>query len=64
VGQIFNVDVNANDLWNAGPLRRWSNADGLLVKLYATGRRKRGLSPPQPSGGRASPSLIRKQAWS
>jgi len=64
VGQIFNVDVNANDLWNADPLPRWSNADGLLVKLYATGRRKRGLSPPQPGGGRASPSLIRKQAWS
>jgi hypothetical protein len=37
VGQIFDVDVNANDLWNAGPLPRWSNGDGLLVKLYATG---------------------------
>lgn len=37
VGQIFNVDVNPNDLWNAGALPRWSNADGLIVKLYATG---------------------------
>ena len=36
-GQIFTVDVNPNDLWNAGALPRWSNADGLTVKLYATG---------------------------
>jgi hypothetical protein len=42
VGQIFNVDVDANDLWNADPLPRWSNADGLLVKLYATGPTKAG----------------------
>nr|WP_312014515.1 PEPxxWA-CTERM sorting domain-containing protein [Bradyrhizobium sp. AUGA SZCCT0283] len=37
VGQIFTVDVNPNDLWNAGALPRWSNADGLKVKLFATG---------------------------
>jgi len=37
VGQIFTVDVNPNDLWNAGALPRWSNADGLTGVLLATG---------------------------
>ena len=37
VGQIFTVDVDPLDLWNAGALPRWSNADGLIVKLLATG---------------------------
>jgi hypothetical protein len=37
VGQIVTVDVDPNDLWNAGPLPRWSNAVGLKVKLVATG---------------------------
>ncbi len=36
-GQTFTVDVDPNDLWNAGALPRWSNADGLIVKLLATG---------------------------
>lgn len=36
-GQPFSVSVNPNDLWNAGPLPRWSNADGLIANLYATG---------------------------
>jgi hypothetical protein len=36
-GQSFTVDVDPNDLWNAGALPRWSNADGLIVKLLATG---------------------------
>ena len=36
-GQDFTVDVDPNDLWNAGALPRWSNADGLITKLYATG---------------------------
>lgn len=36
-GQSFTVSVDANDLWNAGDLPRWSNADGLTGNLYATG---------------------------
>lgn len=36
-GQAFTVAVNPNDLWNAGPLPRWSNADGLTGDRYATG---------------------------
>lgn len=36
-GQAFSVSVDPNDLWNAGPLPRWSNADGLVGDLYATG---------------------------
>lgn len=37
VGDLFTVSVNPLDLWNAGPLPRWSNADGLAGPLYATG---------------------------
>lgn len=33
-GQQFSVSVNPNDLWNAGALPRWSNADGLSTNLY------------------------------
>jgi hypothetical protein len=29
LGQDFTVTVDPNDLWNAGALPRWSNADGL-----------------------------------
>ena len=36
-GQPFTVTVDPSDLWNAGPLPRWSNADGLVNNLYATG---------------------------
>ena len=36
-GQNFTVTVALSDLWNAGELPRWSNADGLIVDLYATG---------------------------
>ena len=36
-GQTFSVSVDVNDLWNAGPLPRWSNADGLKGDLFATG---------------------------
>lgn len=36
-GQTFTVTVNPNDLWSAGALPRWSNADGLTGPLYATG---------------------------
>lgn len=36
-GQSFSVSVDPADLWNAGPLPRWSNADGLTDYLFATG---------------------------
>jgi hypothetical protein len=36
-GQAFTVSVDPNDLWNAGELPRWSNADGLVGNLYASG---------------------------
>jgi hypothetical protein len=36
-GQAFTITVDSGDLWNAGLLPRWSNADGLIVDLYATG---------------------------
>lgn len=35
-GQQFSVSVAADDLWNAGALPRWSNADGLIGNLYAS----------------------------
>ena len=31
------MTVDPTDLWNAGALPRWSNADGLTGNLYATG---------------------------
>lgn len=36
-GEKFTVSVDPNDLWSAGALPRYSNADGLVGKLYATG---------------------------
>lgn len=36
-GQTFSVSVDANDLWSAGAIPRWSNANGLVGNLYATG---------------------------
>ena len=36
-GDLFSVEVDPGDLWNAGPLPRWSNADGLTGNLLATG---------------------------
>lgn len=36
-GDAFTVTVSPTDLWNAGALPRWSNADGLTPYLYATG---------------------------
>lgn len=35
-GQQFSVSVAPDDLWNAGALPRWSNADGLIGDLYAS----------------------------
>lgn len=36
-GQAFTVTVDPNDLWSAGSLPRWSNANGLVGDLIATG---------------------------
>ena len=36
-GEIFQVLVDPNDLWSAGALPRWSNADGLTGNRIATG---------------------------
>lgn len=33
-GQQFSVSVDADDLWNAGPLPRWSNANGLTTGVF------------------------------
>lgn len=44
LGQAFSVTVDPGDLWNAGALPRWSNADGLIVDLYATGSDDSGYS--------------------
>lgn len=35
VGDLFSVGVDSDDLWNAGSLPRWSNADGLIVNRFA-----------------------------
>ena len=37
LGDVFSVTVGADDLWSAGALPRWSNADGLTHDLFATG---------------------------
>ncbi len=37
LGQSFSVSVDPDDLWSAGALPRWSNADGLTHDLFATG---------------------------
>jgi len=37
LGDVFSVEVDPGDLWNAGNLPRWANADGLTHDLYATG---------------------------
>ena len=36
-GDNLTVTVNPNDLWNAGALPRWSNANGLTGDRFATG---------------------------
>ncbi len=36
-GQAFTVSVDPLDLWNAGALPRWSDANGLIEDLLATG---------------------------
>lgn len=37
LGQAFSVTADTNDLWSAGALPRWSNANGLTGNLFATG---------------------------
>jgi len=37
IGDTISGFVDADDLWSAGPLPRWSNADGLITDLFATG---------------------------
>jgi len=36
-GQSFSVSVAPGQIWNAGALPRWSDANGLTQDLYATG---------------------------
>ena len=47
-GDTFEVSADVNDLWSAGALPRWSNADGLVADLFATGSDESG----QPEGTR------------
>lgn len=42
-GDFFTVTVSTTDLWNAGDLPRWSNADGLVGDLFATGSDESGM---------------------
>jgi hypothetical protein len=37
LGQAFTVSAELDDLWSAGDLPRWSNADGLTGDRFATG---------------------------
>lgn len=36
-GEEFTLSADLDDLWNAGALPRWSNADGLTGDRFATG---------------------------
>jgi hypothetical protein len=36
-GDVISGFADPDDLWNAGPSLRWSNADGLVTDLFATG---------------------------
>lgn len=36
-GDLLTISANGDDLWSAGPLPRWSNANGLTGVLLATG---------------------------
>ena len=45
-GDAFTVTSGVNDLWSAGALPRWSNADGLIGNLLANGSDESG----QPAG--------------
>jgi hypothetical protein len=43
-GQTFTITADSDDLWSAGPLPRWSNADGLVGNLLATGTDESGAA--------------------
>jgi hypothetical protein len=45
-GDLLTVDADPDDLWSAGALPRWSNADGLTGNRFATGTDESG----QPAG--------------
>jgi hypothetical protein len=45
-GDVFSISVAPTDLWSAGGLPRWSNANGLTGNLFATGSDESG----QPAG--------------
>jgi hypothetical protein len=45
-GELFTVTADPDDLWSAGALPRWSNADGLVADRVATGTDESG----QPAG--------------
>lgn len=42
--QVFSVTAATDDLWSAGALPRWSNANGLVADLFATGSDDSGQS--------------------
>lgn len=44
LGDAFTVSASLADLWNAGPLPRWSNANGLVTTLLATGSDESGAA--------------------
>jgi hypothetical protein len=53
-GETFTVTVGPNDLWSAGALPRWSNADGLVGDRFATGSDESG----QPAGTKIGQAFI------
>lgn len=59
-GEGLTVNVGPNDLWNAGALPRWSNADGLVASLYATGSDESGA----PAGTLIGKDWPRVLSWS
>lgn len=44
IADTINLSVDPNDLWNAGALPRWSDANGLVGDLFATGTDDSGLA--------------------
>lgn len=58
-GELFTVTVDPKDLWSAGTLPRWSNADGLIGNLYATGSDESG----QPKGTRIGMNWGTRTQW-
>jgi hypothetical protein len=43
-GQSFTVSASPTDIWSAGSLPRWSNANGLIGPLLATGTDESGAT--------------------